>query len=278
MDVEIINNKYKILNKIGEGSFGTVYKAQHTRTNDYVAVKKEIYDIKYKLLKHETNIYNHLKNCDIVPKLRWFGKIALTNCLVMDLLGKSLQSVIKSHHKFSLKIVLQVAITILKILKNIHSKGIVHRDIKPDNFLFGLNDESKKLYIIDFGLSKHYINNGTHIEFSTTDNLIGSLTYTSINSHNFTELSRRDDLESLSYMLVYFYFGNLSWQSIKDVKNGQSVNKQIKELKEQILKTPEMPNVLTQFITSVKKIGFDEPPKYDLYINYFMTHMSKNKL
>ena len=278
MDVEIINNKYKILNKIGEGSFGTVYKAKHTRTNDYVAVKKEIYDIKYKLLKHETNIYNHLKNCDVVPKLRWFGKIDLTNCLVMDLLGKSLKSVIKGHHKFSLKIVLQVAITILKILKNIHSKGIVHRDIKPDNFLFGLNDESKKLYIIDFGLSKHYINNGTHIEFSTTDNLIGSLTYTSINSHNFTELSRRDDLESLSYMLVQFYFGNLSWQGIKDVKNGQSVNKQIKELKEQILKTPDLPNVLAQFITSIKKIEFNEQPKYDLYINYFMTHMSKNKL
>ena len=278
MTDEIINRKYKILNKIGNGSFGTIYNGFNIRTNEGVAIKKDNINNELSLLKNETIIYNHLKNIQHIPNLKWFGKDTINYYLVIELLGRSLENVITEYKTFSLKVVLKIGIKILRILKDIHSRGIIHRDIKPDNFLFGLNDESKKLYIIDFGLSKRYINNGTHIEFSTTDNLIGSLTYTSINSHNFMELSRRDDLESLSYMLVHFYFGNLSWQSIKDVKNGQSVNKQIKELKEQILKTPELPNVMAQFITSIKKIEFDETPKYDLYINYFMTHISKNKL
>lgn len=278
MTDEIINRKYKILNKIGNGSFGTIYKGLNIRTNEGIAIKKDNINNQLSLLKNETIIYNHLKNVEHIPSLKWFGKDNLNYYLVIELLGRSLENVITEYKSFSLKVVLKIGIKILRILKDVHSAGIIHRDIKPDNFLFGLNKESNELYIIDFGLSRHYILNDTHYGIKKTNGLIGSLTYASINSHNHISLSRRDDLESLSYMMVYFYFGNLQWRNIDGDECVEIKNNKIMKLKEQILETPQLPNILANFITSIKKIEFDEIPKYDLYINYFMTHLSKNYL
>ena len=278
MTDEIINRKYKILHKIGNGSFGTIYKGVNTRTNEDVAIKKDDINNQQSLLKNETIIYNHLKNVQHIPTLKWFGKDNLNYYLVIELLGRSLENVITEYKTFSLKVVLKIGIKILRILKHVHSAGIIHRDIKPDNFLFGLNKESNELYIIDFGLSHHYILNDTHYGIKKTNGLIGSLTYASINAHKHVSLSRRDDLESLSYMLVYFYFGNLPWRNTHDDECVEIKNNKIMKMKEQILETPQLPNILANFIKIIKKIEFDEIPKYDLYINNFVKHLSKNYL
>ncbi len=278
MTDEIINKKYNILNKIGNGTFGTIYNGFNIRTNEGVAIKKDNINNELSLLKNETIIYNHLKNIQHIPSLKWFGKDNLNYYLVIELLGRSLENVITEYNTFSLNVVLKIGIKILRILKDVHSAGIIHRDIKPENFLFGLNKESRELYIIDFGLSRHYILNDTHCGIKKTNGLIGSLTYASINAHKHISLSRRDDLESLSYMLVYFYFGNLPWRNTHDDECVEIKNNKIMKMKEQILETPQLPNILANFIKIIKKIEFNEIPKYDLYINYFMTHLSKNYL
>ena len=186
--------------------------------------------------------------------------------MVINLLGESLQSIKNKKQTFSLKLILQIGIQITKLLKTIHDKGIVHRDIKPDNFLLGLDNDKNNIYIIDFGFCKTYMRDGTHIPLSKTSNLIGSLTYASTKAHNFIELSRRDDLESLGYMLIYFYLGNLPWQSLSETDD---IHGQIKELKQKLLESDEIPGGLIEYMKYVVKLGFDEDPDYSLAIHIF---------
>ena len=165
--------------------------------------------------------------------------------MVLNLLGESLES-IKNNLTFSLTNVLQIGIQVIILLKTIHDKGLVHRDIKPDNFLLGLNSQRKRIYIIDFGLCKSYMTNDEHNPVKKTNNLIGSLTYASINTHNCIELSRRDDMESLGYMLIYFYLGKLPWQDL----SSENVNV-IQKLKQDITIHDKLPQILVNYIKYV---------------------------
>jgi serine/threonine protein kinase len=258
-----INNKYLIIKKIGEGSFGTIYKGRNIRTNEYVAIKVEPIRKGTKLLKNESIIYNHLNNCVGIPSVKWFGKDKINYYMVINLLGESLQDLKNKNTSFSLKLTLQIGINIINLLKTIHNYGFVHRDIKPDNFLFGLNNKSNQIYIIDFGLCKPYIYKEKHIDIKSSHSLIGSKTYASINAHDFIELSRRDDLESLGYMMLYFYLGELSWQDLKEASNED-----IKYMKNN-LKLESIPEVLVNYIKYVKNMEFNENPNYYLIIDNF---------
>jgi casein kinase I family protein HRR25 len=261
--MELINKKYRILGKIGEGSFGLIYKGENVRTRELVAIKVEPIEKDMKLLKNESVIYQYLNNVQGVPFVKWFGKDEKNYYMVINLLGDSLQSV-KNNSTFSLTSVLQIGIQVIILLKTIHDKGLVHRDIKPDNFLLGLNNQRKRIYIIDFGLCKSYMNNDEHNPIKKTNNLIGSLTYASINAHNCIELSRRDDMESLGYMLAFFYLGTLSWQEMV----SENIE-MIKKLKEDIIVNDKLPQILVNYIKYVRSLEYEETPNYFLIVDNF---------
>ena len=261
--MELINKKYRILGKIGEGSFGLIYKGENVRTRELVAIKVEPIEKDMKLLKNESVIYQYLNNVQGVPFVKWFGKDEKNYYMVINLLGDSLQSV-KNNSTFSLTSVLQIGIQVIILLKTIHDKGLVHRDIKPDNFLLGLNNQRKRIYIIDFGLCKSYMNNDEHNPIKKTNSLIGSLTYASINAHNCIELSRRDDMESLGYMLAFFYLGTLSWQEMV----SENIE-MIKKLKEDIIVNDKLPQILVNYIKYVRSLEYEETPNYFLIVDNF---------
>ena len=259
--MELINKKYRIIEKIGEGAFGLIYKCENVRTRELVAIKVEPIEKNMKLLKNESVIYQYLNNVQGIPFVKWFGKDEKNYYMVLNLLGESLQS-IRNNSTLSLGIVLQIGIQVIIILKTIHDKGLVHRDIKPDNFLLGLNNHKKRIYIIDFGLCKSYMTNAQHNTIKKTNNLIGSLTYASINAHNYIELSRRDDMESLGYMLVFLYLGTLPWQEVK-VENIDI----IKRLKQDITSNDKLPEILVNYIKYVRSLEYEEKPNYFLIID-----------
>jgi serine/threonine protein kinase len=260
----IINNKYNILKQIGEGNFGKIYKGENLRTNELVAIKVEPIEKKIKMLKNEAIIYQHLLHAYGMPTLKWFGKDNTNYYLVITLLNKSLEYHIQKKGTFSMKLTLQIGVQIINLLKIIHDKGLLHRDIKPDNFLFGNDDESKQLYAIDFGLSKTYINykNNSHIDMKNSTHLIGTPTYISVNGHKLLELSRRDDLESLGYMLIYFYFGKLKWKGVNIHDNFDKSNALILKAKLNLDKLYDLPNVFIEYFNYVRNLEFQEMPDY----------------
>lgn len=276
-----IENKYEILDKLGEGTFGKIFSGKNIYTNEEVAIKIENVNDNI-LLKNEAMIYKLLEKVSGVPKLRGFGKIDCYQYLIIDKLGLSLEDLrIKCGGKFSLKTVLMIAIQIITRIENIHKQGLIHRDIKPDNFLMGdMNTITKsRLYLIDFGLSRLYIDeNGEHIEPQTGRKIVGTTRYISINIHNGITPSRRDDLESIGYMLIYLLLGKLPWQKIQMEDRDKKIEK-IGEYKKEKHICSLFPNVPYEFILYLqycRNLHYDEDPNYrylkNIFINLFKLH------
>ena len=178
----IIDGKYKILKKIGEGSFGKIFTGINNNTKEEVAIKIE-QDSNSSVLKNEARMYTALREIDGIPNIRAWGKEGKFNYLVLDHLGKSLEEIKNnSSGKLCLKAVLLMGLQMITRLEAIHGYGIIHRDIKPDNFLIG-NDNKNVLYLIDFGLSKTYIKKGKHVAIERNRNITGTARYVSINVH-----------------------------------------------------------------------------------------------
>jgi hypothetical protein len=164
----------------------------------------------------------------------------------------------------------------------VHNNGFVHRDIKPENFLLTLN-KPIKVFLIDFGLCKPYLlNNNIHIEFKNKHKFMGTLNFASINTHNLYEQSRRDDLESVAYMLIYFYFGKLDWiqkenenEIIRDCDFALE-NNYVKTLKQQLMSNDNcnIPKVLFDFYKKIRRLEFEEKPSYEKYMDSFREELN----
>jgi serine/threonine protein kinase len=233
----MIAGKYIVGDKIGNGSFGEIYRGTNVRTGEEVAIKMESAQTRNPQLLRETKIYRCLHGIVGIPSVRWFGVADDNNVMVIDLLGKSLEELFNQcNRRFSLKTVLMIADQLLSRVEMIHTKCLLHRDLKADNFLIGLGERRHMIFIIDFGLSKLYRDPRTHehIPYREGKFLTGTARYASLNTHHgigkilfcsvlfglnklvaFVEHSRRDDLESIGYCLLYFILGSLPWQGLK---------------------------------------------------------------
>ena len=231
-----LDKEYTIfVNKqLGKGGFGQLYLGRNIRENTFIAIKVE----ELTQRSHLTMEYQILKEIqgDGIPKVYKLHHGHKHNYLLMQLLGKSLDKLFTdTNRKFSIKTVSQIAYQMVQRIEYVHSKGYIHRDIKPGNFLIGKNMESKKIYIIDFGLSKKYIDkNNNHIIYKEGKGLTGTARYVSLNTHYGIEQSRRDDIEGIAYNLIYFAKGKLPWQGAK-TKNKKEKPKKIMEYKEEYL-------------------------------------------
>ena len=222
--------KYQCIKKLGEGSFGLIYEAIYN--NEHFALKFEDLRRNTNLLEAEASIMNYLKGPNI-PSVRSFGTSGYYNVLIMQLMGKSLEDLINEKKTFSIKTVCLLGYQMINVLEYIHDKHYVHRDIKPDNFVMGLNSLSKKLYLLDFGLAKKYRSSTTlvHYPLINKKKLTGTARYASINAMRGYEQSRRDDLESVGYVMMYFLRGSLPWQGLsgknKEERYRRILNKKL---------------------------------------------------
>ena len=206
--------KYRTVKKLGEGSFGKVYKAEYK--GEYYAAKFEERNKGQNLLQNEANIMSYLKG-PYIPAIQSYGYSGEYNVLVMQLLGKSLEELINKLKKFSVKTSSLLIYQMINIMKFIHDRHIIHRDIKPDNFLMGLNKKNADLYLLDFGLSKKYRSSRTLVQYPyiKRNKLTGTARYASIHALEEMEQSRRDDMESIGYVIMFFLRGELPWQGLK---------------------------------------------------------------
>jgi len=279
--VEIrVGGRYRLGKKIGSGSFGEIYEGTDIFDNSDVAIKLEHNSIKYPQLLFEAKLLKSIPGTGI-PQMHWFGIAGEYNSMVMELLGQNLEDLYNfCNRNFTLKTILIITIQILERIKHVHDNHYVHRDIKPENFLVGKGPTEQTIYIIDFGLAKRYRDEHTriHIPLKENRNLTGTARYASCNAHNGLEQSRRDDMESIGYALLYLLKGSLPWQGLKCKDKNEKYNK-IKEIKMSL--TPEkltegFPIEFAKYISYVKKLQFEEEPEYKKYISMF-TDLFKNK-
>ena len=275
----LIFGKYRILELLGKGSSSTVYMGKNINLGENVAIKVEEWKKQGNLLEGEAYNLFKLKG-NGVPEVKSFGRHGKYKILVLTLLGNSIDKYFKSMDKnFSIKDISMIAIQLIERLEYIHSKNIIHRDIKPDNLLEDIKTK-RLLYLIDFGLAKKYRSSrtGKHIKFSIPKKLTGTARFASTNALRGAEQSRRDDMESAGYFLIYLAKkGFLPWQSIK-IKDKMERYKQIYLLKKNI--EPEklcsdLPNEFSQYIKYARELKFEENPNYNYMKGLFINILTK---
>ncbi|KAF8694648.1 hypothetical protein AX14_001970 [Amanita brunnescens Koide BX004] len=269
-----VGGKYRLGNKIGSGSFGDIYLGINIISGEAVAIKLESIKAKYPMLEHESRVYKTLAGGIGIPLVRWCGTECAYNAMVLDLLGPSLEDLFNfCNRKFSLKTVLLLADQMISRIEYIHSRNFIHCDIKPDNFLMGIGTHGNRVNVIDFGLAKKFRDSKTHlhIPYRENKNLTGTSRYASINTHLGVEQARRDDLESLAYVLMYFLRGGLPWQGV----NAATKKQKYDTIMEKKISTGTyllgygLPSEFSIFLNYTRALRFNEEPDYSYACKLF---------
>ncbi|XP_020100310.1 casein kinase 1-like protein 3 [Ananas comosus] len=268
----IVGGKYKLGRKTGVGSSGEVYEATQIDTSELVAVKIEKDDTRRSELMVEAKMYNILRGKSGIPKIMWSGMDQGDVILVLELLGPNLKELVElCGGEFTLKTVLILAIRMIEILEYVHSKGFLHRDMKPENFVIGNHRRRGQIYIIDFGLATSYLDPATncHIPCGKTT-LTGTDLYASLHALLGNEQSRRDDLESLGFVFMYLLKGRLPWQGLRalSVEDMDSLIADEKRSPEGFCKS--LPPEFRSYFDYCRSLKFDQQPDYEFLKHLFL--------
>ncbi|CAF0772902.1 unnamed protein product [Didymodactylos carnosus] len=278
----LIVGKYKVEHKLGSGSFGQVYSCIDIERKETWAMKVESRHINdNRQLFIENRIYTILKDGRGFPRVAFYGNENTFDILVIELLGPSLEDVFNyCDRKFTIKTSLMVVDQMVSRIEYVHTCHIIHRDIKPDNFLMGIKSTANIVYLIDFGLSKRYRDPETliHIPSKKNKSLTGTARYASINAHNGSEQSRRDDLEAISYVFMYFILGSLPWQGLQ----GTAHKSKFERIAEKKMQTSadilcrNQPPECTLFVTYCRNLVYDHRPDYN-YLRQLLRYLMSQK-
>ena len=280
-----LSKNYKLFfdRKLGSGAFGEIYKGEEISTHRKIAVKCELVQPdRVSLLKSEIEILQYLKGTKGIPKIYLHLSSNNYNFMLFELLGSNIDNLFHfCNKKFSLPTVLSLGLQMLNRIESIHSLHIIHRDIKPENFLIGKGKKISTLYLCDFGLAKRFRDKktGDHIPYINNKHFTGTPSFASVYTHLGCEQSRRDDLESLAYTLIYLGTGTLPWKGLKskgkDEKYSKILTKKMNSKSEELLKG--LPNEFMSFLQNVRDLQFDQKPDYD-YLRGLLRKMNTSKI